>query len=106
MKRLATTVATGGMMTAPDTEPPIREFADRGILWLLESPQNLADLLRMLSAPLAARLDFSRADRRNRSFIPANLHKQEADLLYRIPFLDPNRPGWEVLIYLLAEHQS
>lgn len=93
-------------MTASEDEPPIREFADRGVLWLLESPQNLADLIRMLSAELAAQLDFSRAERRNRSFVPPNLHKQEADLLYQVPFLDPNRPGREVLIYLLAEHQS
>ncbi len=62
-------------MTISDNEPPIREFADRGVLWLLESTQNLADLLRMLSTELAARLDFSRAERRNRSFVPPNLHK-------------------------------
>jgi hypothetical protein len=106
MKSPDTAVVAGGAMTASDTEPPIREFADRGVLWLLESPQNLADLLRMLSAELAGRLDFARAERRNRSFIPPNLHKQEADLLYRVPFLDPNRAGRQVLIYLLAEHQS
>ena len=30
---------TGGMMTAFE-EPPIREFADRGVLWPLESPMQ------------------------------------------------------------------
>ena len=50
--------------------PPIHEFADRGILWLLESPQNLADLLHLLSADLAAQLDFTRVQRINRSFVP------------------------------------
>ena len=92
-------------MTASD-EPPIREFADRGVLWLLESPQNLADLLHLLAAELAARLDFTRAERRNRSFVPPNLHKQETDLLYRVPFVEPGGQAREVLIYLLAEHQS
>ena len=69
-----------------DTEPPIREFSDRGVLWLLESPRNLHDLVALLSKDIAERLDFGRAERVNRSFIPEDLHKQEADLLYRVPF--------------------
>ena len=92
-------------MNIPD-DPPIREFADRGILWLLESPQNLADLLRLLSSELAAQLDFPRAQRINRSFVPPNLHKQEADMLVRIPFLNPTTPQLEMLVYILVEHQS
>ncbi len=84
-------------------EPPIREFADRGTLWLLELPENLHALVRLMAADLADHLDFSRAQRENRSFIPDDLHKQEADLLYRVPF----RVGTgEVWIYVLLEHQS
>ena len=70
------------------SEPPIREFADRGTLWLLESPENLRDLLRLVAADIADKLDFARAERINRSFIPDDLQKQEADLLYRVPFQD------------------
>ena len=70
-------------------EPPIREFADRGVLWLLESKENLRSLVQLLSVEIADKLDFSQAERDNRSFIPDDLHKQEADLLYRVPF----RPG-------------
>jgi len=73
------------MMTAFE-EPPIRKFADRGVPGLLDSRQNLADMLSMLAAELVALLDFSQADRRNRSFISTDLHKQETDLLYRVPF--------------------
>jgi hypothetical protein len=30
-----------------ESEPPVREFADRGTLWLLESPENLRGLVRL-----------------------------------------------------------
>lgn len=84
-------------------EPPVREFADRGTLWLLGLPENMRGLLHLLAADIAAQLDFSRAVRINRSFIPPDLQKQEANLLYRVPF----RQGrGEILIYLLLEHQS
>jgi flagellar biosynthesis/type III secretory pathway protein FliH len=64
---------------AKEEEPPIREFADRGTLWLLEAPQNLRGLLRLVAAEIAEPLDFARAERINRSFVPDDLHKQEAD---------------------------
>jgi len=78
--------------------------APRGNLWLFEDPQNLRDLLRLLVPELADRLDFARARRENRSFIPADLQEQESDLIVSIPFL--GEPGREVWIYLLLEHQS
>src|SRR2546428_2302639 len=84
--------------------PLIREFYDRGNLWLFEDPQNLRDLLRLLVPELADRLDFARARRENRSFIPADLQEQESDLIVSVPFL--GEPGREVWIYLLLEHQS
>jgi predicted transposase YdaD len=86
-----------------ETEPPIREFTDRGVLWLLESPRNLHDLVALLSHEIAEHLDFDRAERVNRSFIPEDLHKQEADLLYRVPF---RKVKGEVWIYVLVENQS
>ena len=84
--------------------PLIREFYDRGVLWLFEDPQNLRDLLRLLTPELVDRLDFARARRENRSFIPADLQEQESDLIVSVPFL--GEPGREVWIYLLLEHQS
>ncbi|MCX6360992.1 MAG: Rpn family recombination-promoting nuclease/putative transposase, partial [Armatimonadetes bacterium] len=84
-------------------DPPIREFADRGTLWLLESTSNLRDLVAMAAREVADSLDFERAERVNRSFVPADLHKQEADLLYRVPFRTGKSEVW---VYLLVEHQS
>ncbi len=82
-------------MTQHD-DASIREFADRGTIWLLGSPANLRDLVAMAAKDIADSLEFSRAERVNRSFVPAKLHKQEADLLYRVPFraggVAPGRP--------------
>ena len=86
----------------PD-EKVIREFNDRGLIWFLESNANLRDLMKMLATEIAEKLDFSRAVRLNRSFIPQNLYKQEADMLYSVPFLEQEG---EVIVYLLLEHQS
>ena len=90
------------MMTTKD-EDFIREFPDRGALLLLESPVNMRDFMRLLAHTLADRLDFAHAERINRSLIPADLHKLEADLIYRVPFL---ADGHDVLVYLLLEHQT
>lgn len=72
---------------APLNLPPVREFNDRTTLWLLEDPLNLRDLLRIHSPELVENLDFAQAERINRSFIPADLQKEEADLIFRVPFL-------------------
>jgi predicted transposase/invertase (TIGR01784 family) len=57
-----------------------------------------------MAAELVEKLDFSRIQHLPTSFIPDNLRKQEADVLFLIPFVgEPNR---EVLIYILIEHQS
>src|ERR1041385_3731009 len=88
---------------AEETEPPIREFADRGMLWLLELPENLRGLLRLVASDLADKLDFTQAERVNRSFVPDDLQKQEADLLYRVPFQHGCGFVW---VYVLLEHQS
>src|ERR1700678_3472440 len=97
------------MMSASDEpsfdEPPIREFADRGVLWPLESKENLRSLVQLLANEIADKLDFSQAERDNRSFIPDDLHKQEADLLYRVPFRTGAGKG-AIWIYVLLEHQS
>jgi len=89
--------------TSGESEPPIREFADRGTLWLLEAPENLRGLVALVAESLADKLDFSRAERVNRSFIPDNLQKQEADILYRVPYRDSKGEVW---VYVLLEHQS
>src|SRR5687768_10206533 len=89
--------------------PPVREFNDRATLWLLEDPHNLRDLLKIHSPQLVENLDFDRAERLNRSFIPPDLQKEESDLLFRVPFLQRSGTGeivGELWIYVLLEHQS
>jgi hypothetical protein len=83
---------------------PIREFMDRGVRWLLESPENVRGLLTIIAQDLAQRLDFSRAERVPATFLPADLYKQESDILLRVPYRDPALG--EVWIILLIEHQS
>jgi hypothetical protein len=87
-----------------DLLPLIREFYDRGALWLFVDPQNLRDFLGLLVPELVERLGFSRARRENRSFIPADLQEQESDLIVSVPCI--GLPHREVWIYLLLEHQS
>ena len=66
-------------MPRPDVDPPpraaarrpdllaVREFPDRGALWLFEDPRQLREFLLILEPALADMLDFSRARRENRS---------------------------------------
>lgn len=98
-------------MPDPNDDPEssreiIREFNDRGTLWLLEDPENARGLLQILEPSLAETLDFGRAERINRSFIPADLHKQESDLIFRVPFVTGADDTAEVWVYVLLEHQS
>ena len=79
--------------------------------------QWLATARRVLTAPgtaverlarlAQASLDFSRAERVNRSFIPADLRKQESDLIFSVPWRGAQaRLAREVWVYVLLEHQS
>jgi hypothetical protein len=102
-------------MPRPDADPPrgaahrtdllsVREFPDRGALWLFEDPRQLRELLLILEPALADFLDFSHARLENRSFIPADLQKQESDLIFLVPLR--GTPRQQVWVYLLLEHQS
>lgn len=84
----------------------IREFNDRGTLWLFEDPVYLRDLLRLVVPDLAARLDVAAAERVNRSFVPPDLQKQESDLIFRMPLRGAYEGEREIWIYVLLEHQS
>ena len=95
----------------PGVRPPPLSAArpKRGspALWLLEDPTNLRDLLRLVEPQVAERLDFSRAERVNRSFIPTNLQKRESDLIFSVPWRRGEaRKAPQVWVYVLLEHQS
>lgn len=94
-------------MTEEITLLPVREFPDRGTKWLLESAENTSCLLRIVATDLADRIDFERLHHIPTTFIPDNLRKQEADVIFLAPFLDQvEGTEREVMIYLLIEHQS
>lgn len=90
----------------PPDRNVIREFNDRGTLWLLEDPANLRDLLGILKPAVANCLDFERAQRVNRSFIQADLRKKESDLIFRVPTHPAPNTAPAVWVYVLLEHQS
>jgi hypothetical protein len=86
---------------------PVREFADRGTKWLLESPENVSGLLQIIDFNLSTKVDFSRLHDEKKSFILDNLRQQESDLVFTAPFLDEEAgTEGEVVIYILIEHQS
>lgn len=87
----------------------VREFNDRGLVRLLESPVNFGNFVRLLPKTVAERLDVSRLELKNRVFIAPNLSKTETDVLYSVPCrMKENEPSSDetvdsVLIYLLSE---
>jgi hypothetical protein len=98
-----------GSRRIPDTPSgpeSMREWEDRSAQWLFEDPENVGGLLQIQDPELAEQLDFSRAERVNRTFVPANLRKKESDLIYRVPFRADAEGGQEVWVYVLVEHQS
>jgi len=82
----------------------VRAFPDRGTKWLLEFHENVKGLLQIVASDLAGRLDFSRLEKVNETFIPDNLREQESDVVYLVPFRGEDTG--EVCIYVLIEHQS
>jgi hypothetical protein len=85
----------------------IHDFPDRAIRWLLETPDNVRGLLSVVVAGLAKRIDYSRIQRLDRTFIADNFRKREADLVFTAPFTDETEGSiGEVIIYILLENQS
>jgi hypothetical protein len=85
----------------------IREFPDRSIQWLLETPENVRGLLLIADRELAKRINYGKLERLNQTFILDSFRKLEADMLFVAPFLnDSGTTEQEVLIYILIEHQS
>ena len=90
-----------------ELKPLIREFPDRSIRWLLETPDNLYGLLLVVIGDLAKSINYSKLQQVNRTFIQDNFRKREADMLFIAPFSEgAEQTEYEVLIYILIEHQS
>jgi len=90
----------------------VREFADRGTKWLLESPENVLGLLQILDFDLSTKIDSSRLHDEKKSFILDNLRPEvlrlrlQSDLVFSAPFLEEYGKEGEVWLYILIEHQS
>jgi hypothetical protein len=86
-------------------DPPLHDFPDRAIRYLLETPANLRELLLEAVPAIAPFLDCDRIERQDRSFLMEDWRNREADLLFRIPFRSPAGET-SVLVCILLEHQS
>jgi len=85
----------------------VREFPDRAIRWLLETPDNLRGLLLTINKDIAERIDYNNIERIERTFIEDDFRKREADILFKAKFLDDTGKSLiEFIIYVLIEHQS
>lgn len=83
---------------------PPREFADRGIKWLLAHPPHLRHLLRILLGPECDHIDFDQLQPVLTELLAESLRRQLADLVFVAPFRQPQQG--EVTIFILVEHQT
>ena len=79
----------------------IREFPDRSVKWLLETPENVRGLLLIADKNLAKHINYEKLERINQTFILDSFRKLEADMLFVAPFLDDfDTTEQEVMIYI------
>jgi hypothetical protein len=57
----------------------VREFPDRSIRWLLETPDNVKALLQIVAYDLAKQIDYTKLKRIDRTFISDDFRKHEAE---------------------------
>jgi predicted transposase/invertase (TIGR01784 family) len=94
-------------MRKKELENLVREFPDRSIRWLLETPDNVRGLLLVTEPELANHIDYKKLKRLDRTFILDNFRKYEADLVFIAPFSEKSEEILhEVIIYILIEHQT
>jgi predicted transposase YdaD len=91
-------------MTEPEAQGP-HDVHDRGYKLLLSFSKMFQQLIEgYVDADWKSRLDYSRSQRLDKTFILKGLEKQESDVLYQVPLR--GEPGKEVYLYVLIEHQS
>jgi Putative transposase, YhgA-like len=83
----------------------LHDFPDRAIRHLLEHRQLLAELVAAVAPELAEGFDFERAELLRRDFLMEDWRRRESDLLFRVPFRQPD-DAESALICVLIEHQS
>ena len=91
----------------PGPSPAVlpREMPDRIVRRSLEIPANLHDFLRDAAPHLADGFDYPRMQPVNREMFTDDWRIREADLLFEIPFLDPDL-SMPAIVCVFLEHQS
>lgn len=82
----------------------VREMLDRGLIYLLQYPLLLKQLLLMADIELADRLDFTTAKLMEGTLVPPDLQKLESDLIYEVNYASED--GTTVTVYLMQENQT
>ncbi|MBI4563866.1 MAG: Rpn family recombination-promoting nuclease/putative transposase [Planctomycetes bacterium] len=85
----------------------LRNFPDRAIRSLLQSPGNVRALLHMAAPEIARGFNVSKLSRLERTFVQETFRQREADCILRLPYrprdASPERDVW---VFVLIEHQS
>jgi hypothetical protein len=89
-------------------EQLVRQFKENGVKLLLEHPENVRELIGILSGSWRDRIDFDRMGLVKTTFIRRDFRHVESDVVLTAPLLDRRgrRTRKKLLIYVLIEHQS
>lgn len=65
------------------------------------------DYFHIVAEDIAKQIDYSKVEQVDGTFILDNLRKREADMIFKVPFLNEQKnPKGEFIIYIIIEHQS
>ena len=89
-------------------EQLVRQFKENGVKVLLEHPENVRELIGILSGSWRDRIDFDRMGLVKTTFIRRDFRHVESDIVLIAPLLDRRgrRTRKKLLVYVLIEHQS
>lgn len=80
------------------------DLYDRGYKMMLSFTKLFQQLVDgFVDQEWKVQLDYSRSERIDKTFIQDKLEKEEADILYKVPF---KKMGGEIYLYILIEQQS
>ena len=86
----------------------VRNFKENGVKMMLEHPRNVREMLEIISRDWAARIDFSKLEHDQTTYVRRDFRHIESDLVFRAPLFGPGgrRLRKDLVIFILIEHQS